>query len=100
VRIPSTVTTICLLTAAALFLAAPAVAQTSNAGSGPRSGGGGQGYNVGSAGGAPLPALGVTILGQAAAAGGVMLVWLRRRRRTGPKTGSGPSRAPNPNASS
>ena len=42
-------------------------------GNGGKGGGGG--------GGAPLPALGVTLLGQALGAGGLYAVWRRRRRK-------------------
>lgn len=83
--------------AAALFLLAITVvpsdghAQGNSAGKGK---GGGHGYAYGrdggdaaesgaggSAGGAPLPLLGATALGQAAGVGGLLIVWLRRRRR-------------------
>ncbi len=38
----------------------------------------------GGGGGAPLPALGVTLLGQAIGAGGLYAVWRRRKARSAP----------------
>jgi len=65
-----------------------AQAQGNSAGQGQ---GGGHGYAYGrggeatatggTAGGAPLPLLGATVLGQAAGAGGLLMLWLRRRNR-------------------
>ncbi len=68
-----------------------AQAQGNSAGQG---GGGGNGYaygrggsatasgtSGGSAGGAPLPLLGATALGQALGAGGLLALWLRRRNK-------------------
>ena len=68
-----------------------AQAQGNSAGQG---GGGGNGYaygrggpstasstSGGSAGGAPLPLLGATALGQAVGAGGLLALWLRRRNK-------------------
>ena len=88
----SKMSNLCL--AAFVILAASAsvaLAQGNSAGQGQ---GGGHGYAYGrggsggtasatggSAGGAPLPLLGATALGQLAGAGGLALLWLRRRHR-------------------
>ena len=75
---------------AAVWLSDFAAAQGSSAGQGK---GGGNGYAYGrggssaegatggSAGGAPLPLLGATALGQAVGVGGLLALWLRRRRK-------------------
>lgn len=50
-------------------------------GGGNNGNGKGNGGPNGGGGGAPLPALGVTLLGQALGGGGLYLAWRRRRRK-------------------
>ena len=65
--------------ALALTIAAPLVLLATAASAEKGEGGKGGDSRGGGGGGAPLPALGVTLLGQAVGAGGLYAVWRRRR---------------------
>lgn len=71
----------------ALLAGGPAAWAQGNSGFGKGGGKGGGGGGGGTAAGAPLPLLGATALGNAAGAGGLLIIYLRRRNRRARRAG-------------